>query len=155
MENYSPKMALKAFKIIHLALMSIPIFFGFVVSYLVLVEQMGDPAGVEFLLYLPSIFLIIAFPLSNILYKNMLNTSLKQDDPFRKRMGVLQGAHLIRMSLFEMSALFAGVACLITGSIHNLAVIGVVILIFLKHMPSGIYLETEIGLRPEEKSALQ
>jgi len=155
MENYSPKAALNGFRIIHFALLAIPLIFGGIVTYLVLFEGMGNPDGIEVFLYLPGILLIIAFPLAELLFKNTMKNILGKEESFKTRMATLQGAHLIRISLFESSALFASVACMLTGNLYNLAIIGVVVLILLKHTPDIMYLENEIGLSNEEKAALQ
>jgi hypothetical protein len=155
MENYSPKTALNGFRIIHFALLAIPIIFGGIVTYLVQVEGMGNPDGIEVFLYLPGILLIIAFPLAEMLFKNIMKNISGKEETFKKRMAILQSAHLIRISLFESSALLAAVVCMLTGNLYNLAIVGVVVLILIKHTPDIMYLENEIGLSNEEKSALQ
>ncbi len=135
--------------------MAMPLIFGAVVSYLVLSEQMGETDGNEILLYLPTGLLLAGLPLSSMLYKNSMKNTLNKEADFRNRLSALQAGHLIRMSLVELSSLSAGVVCLLTGNLFNLGIIALVALIFLKNTPTIFYLETEIGLSPNEKLALQ
>ena len=155
MENYSPKAALSVIRIIHLAIMGVPVIFSTVVIFLLSSGQIVPEEEPGFLIYVPVGLLLIAFPVSSTLYRNNLKNNLKPGSPLQAKLSVFQAAHLVRMALFEAAALSAAVVCMLTGQLLVLAVVIITILVSLKYLPSVYLLETEIELTPEEKSLLQ
>lgn len=163
MENYSPKVAMKTMRIIHIAMAALPTLFGIVVAALNLTDpnqsEAGFPTdfqpGIEILLYVPAIVLVLALPMSTFLFKQNIKSNLGEEPTLRSKLAAFQSAHLVRMAFIEMAGLLAVVVCFITGNLYNLAVLLTVLLIFLNKMPSVYSIKTELGLTPEEKSSFQ
>lgn len=151
MENHSPKLALKTIRIIHFALVAAPVLFGIVVLFLNTTSPASPPQGMELLLYLPAVMLLTVFPVSGVLFHQSLKQAREGSPTLSAKMAAFQTAHIIRMALFEATALLAAVVSFITGTNYNLGIILIVVAIFISKAPSMYAIETSLGLSPEEK----
>ena len=155
MKEQSSKQALFTLKMIHLALGITPVFFGIVVLFL---NMDGSPdVNTDFpyfIVYIPAIFFVLMFPLSGILFKNILKTSLENKRTLSQKLAAFQTSHIVRMSLFEMAGILAAVVSFLTGDLYNLIIVALVFVHFLLTVPSEASLRSELDLSHEEEDQL-
>ncbi|MDH5610304.1 MAG: hypothetical protein OEY56_12580, partial [Cyclobacteriaceae bacterium] len=105
MEHHSPKVAIGNISMLHVSMAGMSALFGLVVSILHFSgSTAGQQEGFELFLYLPAGAILIAFPVSTLLFKNQLKTSLESNVALQEKMTAFTTAHLIRMALFEAVA---------------------------------------------------
>lgn len=153
-ETPSPKAILQTLRIIHFAMLFMPLAFGLIVVFLYLSDSLPSGGDQEIFLIIPPIILVGAVPLSWIIFNQILKSALVEPTSFQKKISAYQTAHLIRLSLFEVAGLMAVVVCFITGNLYNLVVLGVVIIVFFMLKPSVYQMESKLQLTPEEKENL-
>ncbi len=150
--NYSAMM--QTLNIIHGALIMFPVIFAGVAVFINETNSMASE-GLEILSYVAVGILIIAFPLSAFIFKSNIKNNVFEHSTLSQKIAAFQTAHLIRMSLFEVSGLFAAVATLQNGNYYNLIVLLVVIAMFFFLRPTPARIALDLGLSTSEKRELE
>ena len=125
-----------------------------------LYTNLTDPIGEitdenSILMYVPAMLMIIVFPLSKIIYKNYLKGNTENLNRLGSKLGVFQAAHLIRVSMFEATALLAAVICFITGTNGNLGILCIAITVQAFIAPTPFKIAEALNLSPEERNQLK
>lgn len=156
MENKNPNYPamIQIINIIHGALIVFPLAFAGVAVYINETAPMASE-NMSFLSYVAIGLLIIAFPLSSILFKSNIRNSSATQKKLPRKIAAYQTAHLIRMAVFEGCGLVAAVAVLQTGNYYNLGVLAVVLVMFFVLRPTPSKIALDLGLSSDEKLALE
>ncbi|MEP2773260.1 MAG: hypothetical protein ABJH05_14005 [Fulvivirga sp.] len=139
--------------IIHGALIVFPVAFAGVTVYINETAPMASE-NMSFLSYVAIGVLIIAFPLSSILFKSTIRNSSVGQKELSQKIAAYQTAHLIRMAAFEGCGFIAGIAVLQTGNYYNLGVLAVVLAMFIVHRPTPTKIAIDLELNMDEKNQL-
>ena len=155
MENKQPNYPamLQVINIIHGALLFFPLVFAGVAVYINETSPMASD-DLSFLSYASIGLLIVAFPVSAILFKSTVKNSQIEQKALPQKIATFQTAHLIRMAMFESAGLFAAVATLQTGNYYNLGVLLIVLIMFFFLRPTPAKIAMDLGLSTDEKQQL-
>ena len=150
------KSKISVIRMIHLTLAITLIAFAVVTLW----SNSTNPTGElteenQILLYIPGILLIVAFPISSILFKQQVNQGIKDGITLDKKIAVFQTSHLIRMALFQSAGLFAIVVCFLTANNYNLAVLAIVLIMFWFLLPSPSRIALDLKLSMQEREQLE
>jgi len=108
----------------------------------------------QIFMYLPGIALIIAFPGSQVLFKNHLKNNLDASKELQSKLAVFQTGHLLRLSVIEAATLLSGVASFVIGNNINLSVMAIGLLIMTFLAPTPFKIGESLNLSPNERQQL-
>ncbi|MDX1628255.1 MAG: hypothetical protein R3345_06115 [Fulvivirga sp.] len=145
---------LRTLKIIHIALIVFPVIFGAFAFWMNTNQTAQGHNAPEVLIYAPVVLLVLAFPLSTILFKKAVSEVVGSQKPLKNKLQAFQGGHLIRMALFEVAGLMAAVVAFVTGNNYILLVLLVVMGMFFLLVPTASKVALDLELNADEKSAL-
>lgn len=153
----SPKASLQIIRMIHFSLLGSTAVFGGVMLLLVtgfIGEGIPRNDALSFLIYVPLALLLITIPVSGLVYKKVLQSSLSKANDLAQKLEAFRSAHLVRMAMFEACGLMGAVVSFVTGTWYDLGVAGIVVFIFAANIPSVLMLEQDLGLSSTEKAQL-
>lgn len=154
-DKLSFKPRIRAIQLIHGSLAFVMVVFGGVVLWINSTEPTGElTSDNQFFLFIPGMLLLIAFPLSSIVFKSGLRQGLKAEVPLENRLNVFQSVHLVRMALFETAGMVAAVVCFVTGNNYNLGILAIVLIMFALLTPSAARIALDLNLSRQEKDQL-
>lgn len=149
--TFSPKESLKTVRIIHFALMMGIIIFAMVVLFLIFNDEINSDPIPE-LDYVPWVCLVVAIPLSRVLFNQTVKPKLDGDMTLQEKLMTFQTGHIIRMAILEGCGLFSTVIAFVNQNPYNLIVVGLVIAFMASKIPSVMLLETELRLNSDERN---
>jgi hypothetical protein len=156
LETRSDHPSLKVITLIHWAITFVPLVFGGFVLYTNLTDPIGELSDSNrIFLYLPGAAMVVAFPASQMVYKNYIKENAMDNTlDLRSKLGIFQAAHLIRISMFEAVALFSAVASFITGTNINLGILCIALAILAFAVPTPFKVAEAMNLSLEERNQL-
>lgn len=149
--NQTPQSYLKVIYIIHLALLAGQVMFAIVAFIQVGKTQIDIKNSNDPFLFVVPILAIGGFIVSNLMFRQQLNSSINKDSLKDKLMGY-QTALIIRFALLEGPSLFGIVTYLITGNFLFLIISGLLVLYFISIRPTRVKIENDLNLTYEEKA---
>lgn len=142
-------------RIIHGVLGSIVVVFGTIVLWINYTNPVGQLTEEnQLFLFVPAILLIIAFPVSSILFKTQLRQRTQKEMSLESRVLAFQSAHMVRMALFELPGLVAVLVCFLTANNYNMITMFIVLMMFLFLAPNANGLAIDLNLDRTEKERL-
>ncbi len=142
-------------QIIHVTMMMAPIVFALVIYFVMTESHPETEVGMEFLSYLPPVFLLVGFLAGSFLFKTTIKNLLAKSPDLKGKVKGFMTAHIIRVVMLEFAGMFSGVIVLVNGNLNNLTVVVLASVLLMTKIPSVSLLEREIGLTPEEQEALR
>lgn len=153
--NIKAPLMVKTIKLIHISLIIVPLIFGAVALYMNMTNPIGTEENMEIFIYIPPVLLIIAFIMSGIIFKQQVNVRRLEGKTLQQKLAAYQTAHLVRMALFEVAGLMAGVVTLLTANNYNLGVLVLVAALFYFMTPTASRIGIELALTHEERLQLE
>jgi len=144
----------KRLTLIHWALLPPVIFSAAFAYYMNTTSPQSSTGDLEALTYIPPLFFFGAVILSYALPPRIL-AGVKKGDNLEKKLGTFQAVHLVRMALFEGSAVIAAIIAYMTSDNLNLVITPAVVFIFIVLRPSTHKIGQSLGLTPEEAAQLK
>lgn len=150
-----PPSSLKVISVIHWAITFVPLIFGGIVVYINLTDPIGELTEEnKIFMYLPGALMIIAFPASQVVYKNYLKDKIGGTMELPSKLGLFQTAHLIRIAMIEAVALFSAVTCLVTGTLLNLGIFCIALIMLVLMAPTPFKVAEALHLSQQERNQL-
>jgi hypothetical protein len=104
--------------------------------------------------YIPIVLMVAVFPMSGVMF-NKLVTGAKEKVDLSDKLAAYQGAHLVRMALFESAGIMGFVTAVVTSSYFGLIFPAFIAVVFSITFPSGFKIEHELNLTPREREVLR
>ena len=129
--------ALKTMQIIHWTVTLVPVVFSLVILTL---GPVGDaPALKDTFLYGSLIMLVVAVPTSSLIFKTYLKKNgPKNKNTVRGLFGPYQTAHLLRLSILEITGFFAVMGAFTTGYLPLLGIVLVSTAVMIGNTPTAL-----------------
>ncbi|WP_291136519.1 MFS transporter [Flavobacterium sp. UBA7663] len=142
--------SLKTLSIIHLALCSGVFIFGFIMfSKTNSTEIILDDSNDTFKYIIPSVA-IIAFFLSNFLFKSQLN-SISENAELKEKLVKYQSASIVKYAILEGTALFSIVIYNLTSNFLYLLIASGMLLYLILQRPTLSKIISDLDLKGNEK----
>ena len=144
--------ALKTMQIIHWTVTLAPVAFSLVILTL---GAAGDaPALKDTFLYISLIMLLVAVPISSLIFKIYLKKNgPKNKESVRELFGPYQTAHLLRLSILEITGFFALMGAFTTGYLPLLGIVLVSTAVMISHTPTAFKISQIFGVNINDLDA--
>ena len=152
----SPKGHFRSLQVVFMSLVFLPSFFGLFVLYLTITrvdKSFGQDAIM--LTLLPPVFLFLGILLGNFLYRQLIKSTSHNHLSLVEKIMYYKTAILVRGALFEVAAILACIACLVTGKLTVLGTIPLTWVFFFLYRPTRAALKEDLKLNHEEDNQMK
>ncbi|MEM7185196.1 MAG: hypothetical protein AAF466_00950 [Bacteroidota bacterium] len=152
-QNYSPQGVLKTVKMLHLAMVVAPLFFGIFILYSMNdysfeITDFEDP-----LVYAIPIVAVLGFVASNYLYK-MYITQLQKKETLKEKLTGYLSAVIMGYAPLEGAALLAMVGAYLTQSLLFFTIGALLVAYMIFRRPKKVAIEQDLKLTMEQRDQL-
>lgn len=146
----------KTLSILHLALTIGVLFFGLIVSFLILTGTMSnDRTDLDsILMYFIPILILGGLLAGNRIYKNKL-VGLKESNDLKAKMTNYRSILINRYAFLEGPAFFALVAVMLTSNLFYLVFAGIMVIFMIYWRPTRNSVIADLGLNQQEISIIE